>query len=1587
MLNAVATTTCFIVGNGALALQCAQTLLERGHRILGVATHDDQVVSWASARGIDTRSDSVHLVDWMAAQPFDYLFSIVNLSLLPDALIQLPAQQAFNFHDGPLPRFAGLNTPSWALIDGATEYGVTWHEMTAGADRGRIAAQRLFPVDADETALSLNAKCFDAGITTFAELADQIDAGNVTLKAQDEAARTYFSKYQRPAAASAIQFDAPADRVCQFIAAHQFGAGYPNPFASAKLVLDTHTLIVGHATQQSAASTLAPGTVVSIETTAAGDLAATIATATNDVRLSGLVCLAGVPLATDSAAQFGLHVGAVAVTLADDVQTNIDQATRDEAECVRKLTQTPLLESRLEAPNNAAPDNAADATITVEVPALNGTEDLTHTALAVRALALLGKLTKTPQVVAIRTALGDSNAQRTHGVVAARALVNVALDPDAPLSTALSTLAEQITESTSASGRGSVYLRDMLVRHPELAATPRDASGAICPLEIRLGAGLGEPIGSGCALAIEVDNGRCTLRFDPAHIAADAVHSLLPRFNTFVAQSMQTNCTLATVCLVTDDERKQVLDAWNNTAAPFDAEATIHGMFSDQAARTPDAPAVTFRGLTLSFAELDARSNQLARHLRTQGVEPQQRVGLSMQRSVDMVVGALAILKAGAAYVPLDPAYPRERLALMIEDATLRTIVAHKQTRLALIGSASSETSADNAPAAHIVCIDRDAEPIAAHADGTVISGATARDLAYVIYTSGSTGRPKGVMVEHRNVANFFVGMDQRLEHDRAAAAPGAWLALTSMNFDISVLELFWTLTRGLHVVVHADEGAKDTLENAKRGIEFGLFYFSSDESEGLADKYQLLLDGARFADTHGFNSVWTPERHFHAFGGLFPNPSVTSAALATITQNVHLRAGSCVTPLHSPIRVAEEWSVVDNLSKGRVGISVAAGWQPNDFVIRPDRWEGRRERMFEEIELLRALWRGDSATFPNGVGDPVEVRILPRPYSTELPIWVTAAGNPETFREAGAAGANLLTHLLGQSLPELAEKIAIYRKARADAGYEGRGIVSLMLHTFIGTSNHESREIVREPMKNYLRSAVGLVKAAAWSFPTFKKTTTMDDGSFGIDHLADEEMDALLNHAFERYYDNAGLFGDMQTASKIVDGIKGIDVDEIPCLIDFGIPTETVLEALPRLAEVLRRANEHAHTTPTDGDAAAPEADYDIAAQSQRHGVTHLQCTPSQMALLTAQQPVRDALSRMNHVLVGGEALPAPLARDLASLVPGTVHNMYGPTETTIWSSSSVVTADAPVTIGTPIANTHIVIVDEHARMVPPGRIGELCIGGAGVVRGYLERPELTAERFIRDTFAPGTGADANSDHRLYRTGDLARFDDDGVLHFRGRVDHQVKLRGYRIELGEIEARLAELPAVSAAAVIVREDIPGDQRLVAYVVSTPGAPADPDTLRDTLSAQLPDYMVPSAFVYLPRFPETPNRKVDRRALPAPERKAAATASFVEPTSGLQAKIAAIWTEVLGLPSVGSHDNFFDLGGHSLLTIQVHALIKEQVERPVSLVDLFRFPTIAALAGYLEGDDGSQVLEETRERAVGRKAAMARRRAARGSRK
>jgi len=354
------------------------------------------------------------------------------------------------------------------------------------------------------------------------------------------------------------------------------------------------------------------------------------------------------------------------------------------------------------------------------------------------------------------------------------------------------------------------------------------------------------------------------------------------------------------------------------------------------------------------------------------------------------------------------------------------------------------------------------------------------------------------------------------------------------------------------------------------------------------------------------------------------------------------------------------------------------------------------------------------------------------------------------------------------------------------------------------------------------------------------------------------------------------------------------------------------------------------------------------LVEEIKRYDVTVLQLVPSLLYALLAEHDLASCTT-LRHVFCGGEALTSELAKRFHESMSADLHNLYGPTEATIdatWHDLSR-EDNGLIPIGRPVDNATMYILDEHLQPVPIGVPGELHIGGRGLARGYLDRPELTEEKFIANPFGAG---------RLYKTGDLARFQPDGTLHYLGRIDFQVKLRGFRIELGEIEEALLAQPTVREAAVLVREDLPGQQRLVAYLVPQAGE-LDAVALRAALKADLPEYMVPAAYVTLDRLPLSPSGKVDRRALPVPDEAGYIRESaYVAPRDAFEKQLAAIWAQLLGVEQVGIRDNFFDLGGHSLIAVRMIGEISRRLGMSLPLASLYEGGTVEAMAHLLRAE-------------------------------
>jgi natural product biosynthesis luciferase-like monooxygenase protein len=346
---------------------------------------------------------------------------------------------------------------------------------------------------------------------------------------------------------------------------------------------------------------------------------------------------------------------------------------------------------------------------------------------------------------------------------------------------------------------------------------------------------------------------------------------------------------------------------------------------------------------------------------------------------------------------------------------------------------------------------------------------------------------------------------------------------------------------------------------------DVGIIFFSEGASgDTAAEAYNVLFDVAELADKGGFSSLWTPERHFQKIGGPYPNPSILAAALAKTTSNIGIRAGSVNLSLHDPIRVAEEWSVVDNLSGGRVGMAFAAGWHPGDFILNPDVYEDRRNLFNEKLEQVKKLWSGQTIERRGVNGTNEDVSTYPRPVQSDINIWLTVTQNIEAWEYAAKNGYNILTALISQDRATLTKNIAHYQRLRSEHGH-AKGVVTLMLHTYVSDCDEsEILNTVKSPLKSYLSSFLKQQQKHTSGTKTAERQET--------EELVKRNFDALLELSFNRYRNNSSLIGNIEDCGEILTSLKSEGVDEVACLLDYGLSSEKIIESVKNVTTIINR-------------------------------------------------------------------------------------------------------------------------------------------------------------------------------------------------------------------------------------------------------------------------------------------------------------------------------------------------------------------------------------------------------------------------------
>ncbi|WP_275462932.1 amino acid adenylation domain-containing protein [Streptomyces noursei] len=792
--------SCHLIGENTLLVSCAELLLERGHTVLGVVSPNPDVRQWATQQGLPTRDLGPDLTDFLSAHPFDHLFSIANLRMLPAEVLDLPRGLAVNFHDALLPEHAGVYATTWAILQGARRHGVTWHVMTEEADAGDVLAQREVEVAADDTSHTLNVKCFDAGVQSFAELADALARGEARRRPQDLSGRSYHGRHDRPHGAGLLSWTRPAAELSATVRAAEFGAHADNRFGTAKLDLHGRPALVSGLEVLPERSGAPAGTVL-----AADRDGLVVATGTQDVRLTGLTTATGAPL--DAAAEDlrGRRLPDPTPELAAAATRAEAAGLRHERRWVRRLAALAPVELPGRDAAGAPAPGAAPRTYPVAVP--DGAARAAADAglrrdewLLAGLLAFLARIgDDAGRDVDLRLPDGGTGHPFVDALRAPRVPLRV---PELTPGTGMGAFAQEVARRVTDAVRAGAFGQDVWVRYPRLAGRRPAALGL--PVAVELTDDPAAPAAPsapapGTALLVRVPRGTGRVEWVVSDGALDeATATLLAEhagaFLRAAAGPAGADLTRTPTC--SDAHRRRALIDWNDTAADYPRDRPVHALFAEQARRRPDAPAVTAGDTTLTYRQLDARATELAALLRSRGIGPGALVGVYLDRSTDLVATLLGVMKSGAAYVPLDPIYPRERLAHVLADTRLPLVV-------------SEAALADGLPAtdAEVLVLDRARSDRGAPAHPAAPARPRPDDgLAYVIYTSGSTGRPKGVRVGHRALTNFVCAM---------AGTPGITeddhlLAVTTVCFDIAGLELYAPLIRGGHVELAPAETAGD---------------------------------------------------------------------------------------------------------------------------------------------------------------------------------------------------------------------------------------------------------------------------------------------------------------------------------------------------------------------------------------------------------------------------------------------------------------------------------------------------------------------------------------------------------------------------------------------------------------------------------------------------------------------------------------------------------------------------------------------------------------------------------------------------------
>jgi len=792
--------TCFLMGSQSRLIQCAEVLLEKDHVVNGIISAEPSIQSWVKENKLRLIHPSDDLVKILKLESFDLFFSIDNFLKVPTEILDLPRIYAVNFHDAPLPRYAGTNATNWALMNGERSHGVTWHVMTDVIDAGDILKQSVFSVSENETALTLNAGCYEKSVQCFNEFMDELTAGTHKQQRQDLTKRTFFSRWKRPPGGCTIDWSVSAEEIFALHRGLDYGS-YWNPLGLPKVYWNDSIFIVKQMVILDEASSAPPGTITSIS-----DTSIHVSTMTKDISMGEFSTLSG---AVFNPGQFiaktGLKNGDVLAEPKPGFANRIGaihcDISKHENFWIKQLENTVPIEIPYAKLPSATPVASNMSKIQLEIPEAiftgRKTDDTPGDFVLAGFLAYLHRITdKSGFNVNFTHQELRQFLEGAESYFADFVPLRVEIDPGQSFETFYQSIVQQLASVK----KRRTYIRDLILREPNLRDLFSNSEILNLPVTVDRGDSFGEVQPSGdadLAVCIPDDGKECTFWFNEATLTKEDVERIREQFllalNDIVSGQADS---VSDISILPETERRKVLVEWNDTAVDYNRDLCLQDIFESQVERTPENVAVVYESQQLTYRELNSRANQLAHYLKKLGVGPEVPVGLFMERSVELVVGIYGIIKAGGAYVPLDPEYPTERVAFMLEDTQVPVLLTQDHL--------TADLPEHNA---HVIRLDTEWGKVAQEPADKPVSGTEPANLAYIIYTSGSTGKPKGVMNEHRGIVNRLFWMQDEFqlnEKDRV-------LQKTPFSFDVSVWEFFWPLQVGARLVVCRPGGHRDS--------------------------------------------------------------------------------------------------------------------------------------------------------------------------------------------------------------------------------------------------------------------------------------------------------------------------------------------------------------------------------------------------------------------------------------------------------------------------------------------------------------------------------------------------------------------------------------------------------------------------------------------------------------------------------------------------------------------------------------------------------------------------------------------------------